>query len=371
MRVACRPCKRFVRSKHLRGVHQTSASADAARAVFRERGVNLTAIRSNLRSTCLSTVLLLLLHFLGSPVVSAAETAAARYVAVPIAQPIEDREAILLPGKSENPVVETWLSIQGPPDAPWFVGTKFVRNVSQASITPFIPEPAKATGAAMIIAPGGGTVVLQMEREGYSVARWLNQRGIAAFVLKYRLVPTPADSRAFLDTLQRLVPPYEGGPVISQKQAADEEAATLQDGLEAIRYVRSHASQWRISPERIGIIGFSAGAYTSLGVALKSNADSKPNLVAPIYGALPGGVTVTASAPPAFIVGATDDPQVPAAENVRTYMSWLQGKAPAELHLFQNGGHGFGAEPRRRGSDQWLQLLDRWLRENGFGKPLK
>jgi acetyl esterase/lipase len=333
-------------------------------------GASLITIRSNLRSRSCSAVLLLLLDFHGIAGVSAAEASSARYTAVPISQPIEDRGAILLPGKSENPVAESWSNIQGP-DAPWFTGTKFVRNVSQASITPFFPEPAKATGAAMIVAPGGGTVVLQMEREGYSVARWLNRRGIAAFVLKYRLVPTPADSRAFLDTLLRLVPPYEGEPVISQKQAADEEAATLQDGLEAIRYVRSHAPQWRISPDRIGIIGFSAGAYTSLGVALKSNADSKPNLVASIYGALPGGVTVTASAPPAFIIGATDDPQVPAAESVRTYMSWVQGKAPAELHLFQDGGHGFGAEPRGKGSDQWLQLLDRWLRENGFGKPLE
>ena len=128
----------------------------------------MITIRSNQRSTFfLSAVLLLLLDFHGVARVLAAEASLGRYIVVPIPRPIEDSGAILLPGKSENPVTETWSNIEGPQDAPWFTGTKFVRNVPQASITPFLPDPAKATGAAMIVAPGGGTVVLSMEREGY------------------------------------------------------------------------------------------------------------------------------------------------------------------------------------------------------------
>jgi acetyl esterase/lipase len=207
--------------------------------------------------------------------------------------------------------------------------------------------------------------VLSMEREGYSVARWLNQRGIAAFVLKYRLVPTPADSQAFLTTLKRLVPPYDQGPpVISGKQASDEEAATRQDGVDAVRYLRRHASEFRISPDRIG---FSAGAHTTLGVALKTDAESRPNLVAAIYGSMPYGLTVGSTSPPAFIVAATDDPQVPVTEALKTYTAWRQANIPVELHVFQSGGHGFGALPRHKGSDQWLDLFDHWLRESGFG----
>jgi acetyl esterase/lipase len=329
----------------------------------------LIAIRSNQRSIIfLSAVLLLLLDFHGVARVLAAEASLGRYRVVPIPRPTEDGGAILLPGKSENPVTETWSNIEGPHDAPWFTGTKFVRNVPQASITPFLPDPAKATGAAMIVAPGGGTVVLSMEREGYSVARWLNQRGIAAFVLKYRLVPTPADSQAFLTTLKRLVPPYDQGPpVISGKQASDEEAATLQDGVDAVRYLRRHASEFRISADRIGFMGFSAGAYTTLGVALKAHAESRPNLVAAIYGSMPYGLTVRSTTSPAFIVAATDDPQVPVMEALKTYTAWRQANIPVELHVFQSGGHGFGALPRHRGSDQWLDLFDRWLRENRFG----
>jgi acetyl esterase/lipase len=205
-----------------------------------------------------------------------------------------------------------------------------------------------------------------MDAQGYRIARWLNERGIAAFVLKYRLVPTPANPDEFVRMLQRLSPPYDGPPAISAEQARDEEVATLQDGLAAIRYIRAHSSQWRIAPDRIGIIGFSAGAYGALNVALRSTTDSRPNLVAAIYGALPDGATVTAAAPPAFIAAATDDPQVPSMQSIKTYSAWREANIPVELHLFQNGGHGFGAQARTKSSDQWLGLFDHWLELQGF-----
>ena len=209
-----------------------------------------------------------------------------------------------------------------------------------------------------------------MEREGYSVAHWLNQRGIAAFVLKYRLVPTSADPHGLLTTLQKIGRPSDREPpVISAKQPSDEEAATLHDAIKAIRYLQRHPSDFRISPDRIGFMGFSAGAYTTLGVALKSDTKSRPNLVAAIYGSMPYGATVDPAAPPAFIVAATDDPPVPVVEALKTYTARRQASVPAELHVFETGGHGFGVLTRHTGSDQWLQLFDHWLRENRFGKP--
>jgi len=295
-----------------------------------------------------------------------APAAGSKYALTEIAPPPEDHSAIRLDGdRSTNPTPESWFNLRGN-DASGFTGAMITRNVSEASITPFLPDPSKATGAAILVEPGGGTVVLSMDAQGYRIARWLNERGIAAFVLKYRLVPTPANPDEFVRMLQRLSSPYDGPQAISAEQARDEEAATLQDGLAAIRYIRAHSSQWRIAADRIGIIGFSAGAYGALNVALRSTMDSRPNLVAAIYGALPDGATVTAAAPPAFIAAATDDPQVPSMQSIRTYSAWREANVPAELHIFDTGGHGFGTAPQGKSSDQWTSLLDHWLRERGF-----
>lgn len=283
------------------------------------------------------------------------------------APPSADHSAIRLIGaRSANPTPESWFDLRGSGDVWGWTGVMMTRNVSQASVTPFLPEPRNATGAAIVVVPGGGTVELSMDTQGYRVARWLSERGIAAFVLKYRLVPTPANPDEFVKMLRRLSPPYEGPPAISEQQARAEATATLQDGLEAIRYIRTHSSTWRISPNRIGIMGFSAGAYTSLNVALRSSPDSRPDLVAAIYGVMPDGATVTANAPPAFIAAASDDPQVPSMQSIRTYSAWRRATIPVELHLFQNGGHGFAVDPRGKSTDQWLKLFDHFLCVQGF-----
>ena len=285
--------------------------------------------------------------------------------------PSEEANAIRLSGKSENPNPEMWLRMRGTEAAPWWLGPTgriVVRNVSQATLTPFAPDSAKANGAAMIVAPGGGTLVLGMELQGYQIARWLNERGITAFVLKYRLVPTPKDPGAFLTIVERPRPNY--AEIISEKQAREEAIATHEDGLEAVRYVRAHASQWKISADRIGFVGFSAGAYTAVGVALNADTRSQPNLVALIYGTMPGRLTVSASAPPIFIAASSDDPLYSigggADTYLDTYLAWQQAHAPAELHMFGTGGHGFGITPQQKSSDQWLDLFDHWLREQGF-----
>jgi acetyl esterase/lipase len=208
-----------------------------------------------------------------------------------------------------------------------------------------------------------------MDLQGYQIARWLNERGIAAFVLKYRLVPTPRDLSAFLKVVEER-PPIRYSDIVAEKAQVEEATATHEDGLEAVRYVRAHASQFKVSPDRIGFMGFSAGAFTAVGVALQADDRSRPNLVALIYGAMPGELTVDASAPPIFIAATSDDPLYGIGATVDPYLNiyrgWQRANIPAELHLFDTGGHGFGISPQRKSSDQWTALLAHWLRERGF-----
>jgi acetyl esterase/lipase len=292
------------------------------------------------------------------------------FSATEIAPPAADTRSIALPGKRAGAIPESWLDIDNPHDRSGFAGPSILRNVSQASITPFLPEKGKATGAAVIVAPGGGGVELSMELQGYQVARWLTQQGIAAFVLKYRLVPTPGETSKFLDLITR-----ESGTalegVVSARDAADAEAAAREDGLDAVSYIRSHASQWHVRPDRIGLVGFSSGAFTSINVVLASDEHNRPNLVALVYGALADwNEKIPSSAPPAFIAASTDDHQVPAVQGLMIYKAWVQAGIPAELHVFETGGHGFAVNKSGKGSDQWLGLFEHWLREHDFA-PIK
>jgi acetyl esterase/lipase len=288
-----------------------------------------------------------------------------------IAPPPVEANAIRLSGKSENPAPETWLRVRGTKAPPWWLGpcgSSVVRNVSQAALIPFLPQPTKATGAAVILAPGGGTLVHCMDTQ-YQMAKWLNDRGIAVFVLKYRLVPTPKDLGAFLGIVERRSP-IVYSDIVPEKAQIEESTATHEDGLEAVRYLRAHASQLKISRDRIGFMGFSAGGFTAAGVALQADDQSRPNIVALIYGTMPGEITVGATAPPIFIAATSDDPLYSIGGSVdpylSTYRAWQQAHVPAELHMFATGGHGFGIAPQGKSSDQWLTLLDNWLRARGF-----
>ena len=288
------------------------------------------------------------------------------YTAIEVGAPAKDGQSIPLPGKSVNPTRESWLNIANPADHSGFAGPSIVRNVSQAALTPFLPDPKKATGTAMIIAPGGGGVELSMDLQGYQVARWLNDRGIAAFVLKYRLTPTPEATSNFLDWIAREAGNALEG-TISAKDAADGAMAAQQDGLEAVWYIRSHAAQWKLRPDRIGLMGFSAGAFTTINVAIKGDERTRPNVVAIMYGALADwNEKLPSSAPPAFIAASSDDAQVPAIQGLMVYKAWKQANIPAELHLFETGGHGFAMGRKGTSSDQWLDLYDHWLRAHDF-----
>jgi acetyl esterase/lipase len=250
-----------------------------------------------------------------------------------------------------------------------------LRNVSVPSMTVFRPDPVKANGIGVIIAPGGGWRFLAWEHEGVDVAAWLIERGYTAFLLKYRVMGTPVDPAAFMETRQA---PSVWGPdtpaakaprMLSDlvrgdsgaRQYAREIAAD--DGLRALELVRVRAAQWGIRPDRIGMIGFSAGAFLAVDVAMADGANLA--FVAPIYGGETSGRPVAPDAPPLFTTIAEDDRMLfKVVEGL--YADWSNADRAAELHIFARGGHGFGMVRRGLPVDRWIELFGDWLVDQGF-----
>jgi acetyl esterase/lipase len=224
-------------------------------------------------------------------------------------------------------------------------------NVATPTLTVYLPEKSKATGTGVIIAPGGAFVALAIDLEGNNVARWLQSKGIAAFVLKYRIM----EKR------------QEGIPADLNMDEAGKYG--IADGIQAIRVVRQHAAEWGISPDRVGFMGFSAGAMVASAVLLQQDAAARPNFAAPIYGA-PFGVMpgIPAKLPPIFLAWAQDDAL--ALEAVTKFYDSLKsaGHKP-EAHIFSAGGHGFGMRKQGTSSDHWIDEFYYWLEAQGFTKP--
>jgi acetyl esterase/lipase len=249
---------------------------------------------------------------------------------------------------------ETWIDFYGHPMA---------RNVQQATLTPVLPDKGKATGAAVVVAPGGAFVMLSMQDEGWAVAHWLAGRGVAAFVLKYRLRPTPVAVDGFLAELNKVL---VSAGATGDKMTLEATADAVNDGRAALRLVRARAKEWGVDPARVGMMGFSAGAMTTLGVALNASPDTMPAFIAPIYGPVTA-VTVPAAAPPLFVAMAADDP-VFAHRGFGLIESWNAAKKPVEFHLYQRAGHGFGVGAPGTTTLGWLDSFFRWLDMNGFLK---
>ncbi|MFN7948809.1 MAG: alpha/beta hydrolase [Blastocatellia bacterium] len=239
--------------------------------------------------------------------------------------------------------------------------TQLVMNVTQPTLTAYLPDPATASGTAVIIAPGGGFHFLSINSEGVEVAKWLAARGVAAFVLKYRLVRTGEDAmqqiRATLSDMKKFE--EVTAPVIPLAVA---------DGMAAISYVRKHAAEFGVSPQRVGIMGFSAGGTITAAIVLQSNADNRPDFAAPIYAWVEPvkAPNVPADAPPLFLAAATDDGLAP--DSVKLYSQWIAAKKSAELHLYSKGGHGFGMRKQNLPSDQWIERFGEWLAVQGLMK---
>jgi acetyl esterase/lipase len=245
-------------------------------------------------------------------------------------------------------------------------GSVFARNVTEATLTPFLPEPGKATGAAVIIAPGGGFRTLSMENEGWDAARALADKGVAAFVLKYRLNQTPPDMAGFERSMQEMFSGTAQRPRPDPQAAMAGLAPQLADSRAAFALVRKRAAEWRVDPDRIGMLGFSAGAMLTLTTTL-SGSDAKPAFIGLIYGPL-SPVTTPADAPPMFVALAADDPFF-ANSGFGLIDSWRAAKRPAEFHLYEQGGHGFGMYPKTTTSTGWFDAYVRWIGMHGMLKP--
>ncbi len=240
----------------------------------------------------------------------------------------------------------------------------------------YLPEADQATGAGIVVCPGGGYGALAMDHEGHQVAKWLNSIGVGAFVLKYRLGPR-----------------YR-------------HPAPLQDAQRAMRYVRAHAGEWKIDPDRLGIMGFSAGGHLASTLATHFDAGdpksedpierqscrpnfavlcypvisfteefghtgSKRNLLGPdpdpkLVENLSNEKQVTPETPPTFLFHTGEDKGVPVENSLAFYQALRKAKVPAELHVYQDGPHGVGLAPGRPGLSTWKDRLADWLKNSGF-----
>jgi len=239
--------------------------------------------------------------------------------------------------------------------------TQVVSNVTRPSLTIFKPSPDLKNGTAIVICPGGGFMALSIESEGNEVARYLAAKGVTAFVLKYRLAHTGEDATEEFETSYADHAKF--------KEMLDKiEPQAAADGLAAVAYVRAHASEWGIAPDRVGIIGFSAGGAVTSEVAFHYKPESRPAFVAPIYA---GGMSINdakvpADAPPMFVAAATDDQLGLAPLSLALYYKWTQAHKSAELHLYAKGRHGFGMRKQNLPTDHWIDRFTDWLEQEGF-----
>jgi acetyl esterase/lipase len=239
------------------------------------------------------------------------------------------------------------------------------RNVVTPTLSVYEPPAGKANGTAVIVCPGGGYYGLSFTNEGTSVAEWLASRGVTAFVLKYRLIPTSDDVAARTEELKTMLTALQADFDANVHKLDAGRTVAVADGRQAIRYVREHAAQWHVAPDRIGIIGFSAGAGLTMALILDHDEASRPNFAAPIYGYM-DDKALPKDAPPLFIVATQADSLVPSERSVRIYQKWTAAKLPAELHLFEQGPHGFGFRALGLPVDHWPELFENWLRSRSL-----
>jgi acetyl esterase/lipase len=254
--------------------------------------------------------------------------------------------------------------------------SRFVR-VTEPTLTVLLPAPEKATGAAVLICPGGGYAALAFSHEGYAIARWLNENGIAGIILKYRL---PSD-------------------MIMK----DKSIGPLQDAQEAMRTIRRNAASWNINPKKIGVIGFSAGGHLASTLSThysekvydsKDTISARPDFSLLIYPVITFDVSfthagtrrnligenpteeaikhfsnelqITEKTPPAFLVHSGDDKAVPVKNSIIYYQGLQKYNIPSELHVFQKGGHGFGLSVDNGTQSAWPGLCISWLKSAGI-----
>lgn len=261
-------------------------------------------------------------------------------------------EIPLYPASASTKAQEQWET---------YLGGPIVRNVVNPTLTPMAPPAGKANGTAVIYAPGGGFRYLAVKEDALQNLRNL---GVTVFVLKYRLEPTDRDPQTFLKNLYAWL--FSMVAMNQQTDPADRPTLhatpeAIADALAAIRYVRKHAAEWGVEPNRIGLMGGSAGAATAMDVALTKDDEARPDFVVAMYG--PKKIDpVPATAPPLFLASSVDDPLFPgSSENV--VAAWSKAKRPIEAHLYEKGGHGLAAGTT---GEQWFDSLALWMKQHGW-----
>ncbi|MGB6153304.1 MAG: alpha/beta hydrolase [Pricia sp.] len=229
-----------------------------------------------------------------------------------------------------------------------------VTNVSVPTLEVFRPE--NPNGTSVIVAPGGGLYALSIESEGTEVAKWLNKKGITAFVLKYRLVPTGEDG------VKEITDEGATDPARIGERVAPVLPYSVADGRSAIAYVRQNADTFKIEKDKIGFMGFSAGGAVTMGVAYTFSEDDRPDFIVPVYPWTSAYPVQEApkDAPAMLVICASDDPLDLAKGSIELYSSWLKAGYYPELHLYAKGGHGFGMKPQGLPSDEWIQRFYDW-----------
>jgi acetyl esterase/lipase len=229
-------------------------------------------------------------------------------------------------------------------------------NISKPEISLYKAKGNSMTDKAMIICPGGGLFFSAYEKEGVKLAKKLAQNGITAVILKYRTYPRKGSVIKWSQTLW------------DKPQMAIDSAKIIlpyssKDALSAIELIRNNASKYNINPNKIGLMGFSAGGAVTMEAAYTSVIKNQPNFIAPIYPWMDivDNQKVPLNKPPAFVSCANDDPLKLAAPSVQIYQDWILAGAEAELHMFSKGGHGYGMNKINAPVDIWSQLLIDWI----------
>ena len=218
----------------------------------------------------------------------------------------------------------------------------------------FRPPAGKANGTAIVVLPGGSFRALAWDVDGLETGQWLASEGITAFVLKYRVRP-PQSGESFGESLEDF-----------SRATRARRSIVIADAEQAIRLIRSRARQYGLAPNRVGVIGFSAGAMATVEVALAKDPSVRPDFAVPMYGAALTTEQPGPEAPPLFIGAAQDDAQLPAVNSVEIFERWTKADRPAELHIYEKGGHGFGFRRHNLPADQWPSSFRAWLESNGY-----
>ena len=247
-------------------------------------------------------------------------------------------------------------------------------NISKPSISVYLPEKSKATGAAMVVCPGGGFMYQSYTDEGLLPAKELTARGIVAVVLKYRTLPFLDDKGNSIEDEQVIV--KELAPklikAVLEKRNMTEETAKVpsrhlafEDADRAVALVRQNAAKWGVNPNKIGIMGFSAGAITSMHQALEHSEAGKPNFVGVIYGGWTSDVKAPADAAPLYMCSPINDVFLP-EETFDVMKAWRDAKVPVELHYYSDCSHGFGAQHTGKAVDMWIDGMVNFMKDTGF-----